>query len=71
MAASTRDGARHALLMVWTDIPPDVEHDFNDWYNREHIRERVDVPGFIRARRFAALSDTPKYLALYTLHAQR
>jgi hypothetical protein len=57
--------ARQALLMIWTNIPADVEHDFNDWYNREHIRERVEVPGFIRARRFAAISGSPKYLALY------
>lgn len=51
--------------MVWTDIPADVETDFNDWYNREHLRERVEVPDFIRARRFAAISGEPEYIALY------
>lgn len=55
----------NGLLMVWTDIPANVEDDFNDWYNREHVRERVDVPGFIRSRRFVATSGAPKYLALY------
>ena len=51
--------------MVWTDIPAEAEADFNDWYDREHLRERAEVPGFIRARRFAAISGEPKYIALY------
>jgi hypothetical protein len=57
--------ARQALLMVWTDIPAEIEPQFNDWYNREHLRERIEVPGFIRARRFEALSGAPRYIALY------
>ncbi|MGZ5231341.1 MAG: hypothetical protein ACXWC3_15025 [Burkholderiales bacterium] len=61
--------ATQALLMVWTDIPAEIEPQFNDWYNRGHLRERIEVPGFIRARRFAALSGAPKYLALYEAHA--
>jgi hypothetical protein len=64
-ATRTTPDERQALLMVWTDIPADVETDFNDWYNREHLRERAEVPGFIRARRFAAISGEPRYIALY------
>jgi hypothetical protein len=59
------EASRGALLLVWTDIPADVDAEFNDWYNREHLRERIEVPGFVRARRFAALSGRPKYVALY------
>ena len=55
-----------AILIVWTDIPADDEDDFNEWYIREHVRSRVvDLPGFIRGRRFMALSGGPKYVALY------
>ena len=25
------------LLMVWTDIDPEFEAEFNRWYNEEHI----------------------------------
>ena len=57
--------APRALLLVWTDIAAELEAEFNDWYNREHVRERVAVAGFIRGRRYAALEGSPKYLALY------
>jgi hypothetical protein len=57
---------KRGLLMVWTDVPAEVEPDFNEWYNREHVPDRINkVPGFTRARRFAAISGAPKYLALY------
>jgi hypothetical protein len=64
-ATPSAPDVKRALLLVWTDIPTNVETEFNDWYNREHLRERVEVPGFIRGRRFAAISAAPKYLALY------
>lgn len=66
--ASTKDQQR-ALLMVWTDIPSVLEVGFNDWYNREHMRERVNLPGFIRGRRFEAVSSSPKYLVLYDVQS--
>jgi hypothetical protein len=54
------------LLMVWTDIPDELEQDFNEWYNREHMPERiVDLDGFVRGRRFVAYLGGPRYLALY------
>lgn len=57
---------RKGLLVVWTDIPAELEYDFNEWYNREHMGERIrGVPGFIRGRRFVAFSGAPKYLAVY------
>lgn len=57
---------RKALLMVWTDIPADLEYEFNEWYIRDHVRERIlGVPGFIRGRRFVSAGGAPKYLATY------
>lgn len=54
------------LLCIWTDIDPTCEADFNRWYNREHMQERVAIPGFQSARRFIASSSCPRpYLALY------
>ncbi len=54
------------LLCIWTDIDPAHEPDFNRWYDREHMQERVAIPGFQNARRFAAIGDCPRpYLALY------
>jgi hypothetical protein len=57
------------LLLVMADIDPAVEVDFNRWYEQEHLTERMALPGFLRARRFAALEGSPKYLALYDLES--
>lgn len=54
------------LLCIWTGVDPASEADFNRWYDREHMQERVAIPGFRSARRFRALDATERpYLALY------
>ncbi len=53
------------LLAVWVDIPPALEADFNDWYDREHLAERAGIAGFRNARRYIAEGAQPKYHALY------
>lgn len=59
--------SRPGLLLVMMDIDPARESEFNRWYEEEHIRERLSIPGFVRARRFVAVEGGPKYLALYEL----
>ncbi len=59
-----------AQLYVWSDIDPDHEADFNLWYDREHMEERVRIPGFSGARRYRATSKSARrYLALYRADA--
>jgi len=53
------------MLIVLTEVKSRDESDFNEWYNREHIDERVNLPGFHRARRYVAVKGSPKYLATY------
>jgi len=54
------------LLCIWTDVDPEHDLDFNRWYDREHMQERVAIPGFQSARRFGAIGACPRpYLALY------
>jgi hypothetical protein len=58
--------ATRGLLCIWTDIDPEHVLDFNRGYDREHMQERVAIPGFQSARRFAAIGPCPRpYLALY------
>lgn len=55
------------MLITLTEVKRGDEHDFNEWYNREHIDERVDLPGFHRARRYVAADGRadPRYMATY------
>lgn len=53
------------MLVVFAEVSARHERDFNEWYNREHIDERVNLPGFRRARRYVAIKASPKYLATY------
>jgi hypothetical protein len=55
------------LLTAWMNIPPEHEEEFNRWYNTEHIKERVDISGFLSGRRYRSLVGEPKYFALYEL----
>lgn len=53
------------LLFVWTQIDAEFEDDFNRWYDREHIEERIRIPGLSSGTRYRAI-DTPRgYLGLY------
>jgi hypothetical protein len=53
------------MLIVFTEVKARDERDLNEWYNREHIDERINLPGFHRARRYVAVRGSPKYLATY------
>ena len=57
------------LLMVYTDVAPEHEDEFNRWYNEEHIPERLSIPGVLNAARYSAVQGGPKYLACYELAA--
>ena len=54
------------MLLTSMDIDPSDEVDFNRWYDREHLEERVAIPGFLEARRYVAHEGRPKYLCLYS-----
>src|SRR3954447_15036160 len=58
--------AGKGMLLTSMDIDPAEEANFNRWYDREHLEERVAIEGFIEARRYVAYKATPKYLCLYS-----
>jgi hypothetical protein len=53
------------VLAIWNDIAPGGDSEFDHWQTSEHIPERVGVPGFLRGRRYTALSGSPVYFTLY------
>ena len=40
------------ILVVMMEVDPEHEDEFNRWYNEEHLLERLEIPGYISARRF-------------------
>jgi hypothetical protein len=59
------DTKASGTLAVWTDVLAQHEAEFNDWYLQEHLHERLALPGFLSARRYAAAQGAPRYFALY------
>ncbi|GGD33784.1 hypothetical protein [Aureimonas glaciei] len=57
--------AGEGVLAIWNGIAAAAEPDFLSWHVREHIPERVAVPGFVRGRRYVAVRGEPKYFNFY------
>jgi len=55
----------NGLLFVASDVEPADEADFNRWYDREHVEERVRIPGFLSGARYFSLEGGRRYLGLY------
>jgi hypothetical protein len=58
--------AGKGMLLTSMDVDPADEAEFNRWYDREHLEERVAIDGFLEARRYVAHQGSPKYLSLYS-----
>jgi heme-degrading monooxygenase HmoA len=58
------------LLVNAMNVAREHEHEFNEWYNSEHIPALAKVPGCIAARRFHSTEKegaSQRYIALYHL----
>ena len=58
--------AGKGMLLTSMNIDAAHEAEFNRWYDREHLEERVAIEGFLEARRYVAHDGNPKYLSLYS-----
>jgi hypothetical protein len=52
-------------MAIWHDIAAGCERDYNEWHSKEHMLERVGVPGFRRGQRGEAIWGGPRFLNLY------
>jgi hypothetical protein len=57
----------NGLLMAFMEPPAEMEDEFNDWYDLEHIPERNALPGFIAGLRWRCLHGFPRWVATYFL----
>jgi hypothetical protein len=56
---------KHIFLIVRTDVAPEMEDEFNRWYDEEHIPRLLRVPGVLWAKRGMNTGAGQKYIAVY------
>lgn len=56
-----------AALAMWWNIAPEVRAEFEDWHTHEHFPERLGLPGFLRASRWADAAGGEGFFVLYEL----
>src|SRR5260370_5699680 len=55
------------ILIAAMDFSAASEDEFHDWYDLEHIQERLAIPGFLNAQRWIAVDNPKMSLATYDL----
>ena len=55
------------ILIAAMNFSDVAEDEFHDWYDTEHIRERLAVPGFLNAERWIRINNPKDSVALYDL----
>ena len=57
--------AGSGAVAIWHDIAPEGRAEFYALHGREHMPERVGIPGFLRGRRYIAAHGIPEFFNLY------
>ena len=60
-------GQSYGLLISSFDFSPVAEDEFHDWYDTEHIPERLRIPGFLDIRRWCSIDDPKVSMTTYDL----
>lgn len=59
-----------AFLALWNDIEAPRDGEYNLWHTREHVPERLTVPGILSGRRYVDREATRhRYFTLYELNS--
>jgi hypothetical protein len=56
------------LLIVQTNVAPEGEDDFNDWYN-DHIPHLLKLRGYLWGQRYVGMRGDIKYIAVYQIES--
>jgi len=54
-----------AAVVIWNDIAPEGRETFYRWHDKEHMPERLALPGFRRGRRLRKAGHSPEWLTIY------
>lgn len=62
-------GTATAALIVTLNYSNVALDELNDWYDTEHIPQRLALPGFVRAERWMTGGDQPVSIVLYEIES--
>src|SRR4051812_31353883 len=57
--------AMPGILAIFNNAAPGREAEFEEWFQHEHLAERIAVPGFLLGRRHEAVAGAPRYFNFY------
>ena len=57
--------SQSGILAIFNNVAPGREAEFEEWFQHEHLAERIAVPGFLVGRRHEAVSGQPRYFDFY------
>lgn len=58
----------NGFLALWNGVDPSRTEEYNLWHAREHVPERLSVPGMCSARRYRRIAGPMhEYLTLYNV----
>jgi hypothetical protein len=60
---------RPGILAIFNDCRPGREAEFEQWFQGEHLLERLAVPGFVFGRRHQAISGSCGYFNFYLVES--
>ena len=63
--ASDKPGMLPGILAIFNNVAPGREAEFEEWFQHEHLAERIAVPGFLLGRRHEAVSGAPRFFNFY------
>jgi hypothetical protein len=53
------------VLIIWHAMTPEGDQEMIRWHDKEHVAERVGIPGFLRGRRYDSAERPREYLDVY------
>ena len=59
------------ILAIFNNVASGREAEFEEWFQHEHLAERIAVPGFLIGRRHEAVSGQPRYFNFYVRKRRR
>jgi hypothetical protein len=67
--------AEKLYYVIAVDVDPELEDEFNEWYDTVHLPQAVACPGFVSGRRLqpaaaAGPDQHPRYVAVYEVESR-